>query len=139
MRLTLPRVGEGNTKGEDVAEFKIPDAQLSDIVGMAIMQTLTADTRETLIKEAIRHLLAPKEGGGYGNRTSPLQDAFNCAIRLRAEAVIMEQVSGDTEVGQRIKALVAEVVERAMVGEGREKLVSSMVEAFAQGFKIREY
>lgn len=73
----------------------IPVGELQALVGKAILESLSADTRATILEEAIKYLITPRtKDDGYGRSTivaaSPLQLAFNQAIERLSREVADE-------------------------------------------------
>ena len=109
-------------------DIKLDDAAMKDIVSAAIMQTMTAENRDTLIRAAITNLISPVSRGNYGSQnTSPLQDAFNYAVRNVAEKLVTEMLQDDAGLKGQIRNLVTAAMEQITNDdERREKLVSRL-------------
>lgn len=75
-------------------DITIPTSELQGLVGKAILDSLSADTKETILAAAIDYLIAPREfKGDYGRtetKPSPLQLAFNRAVESLAHDVARE-------------------------------------------------
>ena len=105
-----------------MVEINIDDDKMKGIVAEAVLQTLDAESRASLIKAAILHLLTPLAQGAYG-RASPLQEAFNRAVSSVAHDMARELVEKDDALMAQITKLYAEASERLFQEEGREKMV----------------
>lgn len=72
----------------------IPTGELQVLVGKAIIDSLSEQTKETIFAAAIDHLIAPRtRDNGYGRKEetpSPLQIAFNQAVENLARDVAKE-------------------------------------------------
>lgn len=76
-----------------MTEIKIPEGELSSVLGHAILQSLSEDTKETMIRGALEYLLEKPPSTGYGARqASPLQEAFNNAIHRITNEMVYELV-----------------------------------------------
>lgn len=110
-------------------ELKLSDDQLKSLVSEAILNAINQEQRAILIKEAIQHLLQPKDGSGYhGQRMSPLQDSFNIAVQRVAHDICRDALENNADIKEQIRALVAESFRKALVDER-----SSTVERVTEG------
>jgi hypothetical protein len=113
-------------------EIKVDGAMLHDVVSAAILRSLDERQREDMIKAAIASLLTPKDSYGGSRRATPLQDAFFSAMRTVAERICTETLANDAAVAVRIKALIAEALERVLVDK-RENMIDKLAVAIAAG------
>ena len=120
-------------------ELKFNDAQMGEMIGAAVMQQLTQESRDLLIKNAITHLLTPAGNSVYGSKAiSPLQEQFNYQVTNFARKFIEEQLVGDSELLDRLKAVVVEATNKVFLTEDtRTKLVNKMADAIVAGFGDR--
>lgn len=64
-----------------MTELKIPVEELSTVLNKAILDSLSAETKERLIEGALQYMLTAPATGRYGEKEpSPLQRAFNQAL-----------------------------------------------------------
>ena len=121
-----------------VMKLDIPEDQFGALVGAAVMQIVTQENRDALIKEAIAHLLAPSEVHSYGARKrSPLQAAFDFAVQERAREFISQTL--DEKLKEQVKAVVEEALMKAFDIERRHKLIDNIADAIAKGFAVDRY
>lgn len=115
----------------------IPQEQWAAIVGSAVMQSITDENRDTLIKEAVTHLLTPQKHSAFGRQRTPLQEAFDLALQQKATEYIREQFEG--ELGEQVKTLVQEAVVKAFESERRSELVVNITAAVVKAFRMDGY
>lgn len=118
-------------------QLDLKDDQLKAIIGEAILRSIDEKSRDTLIKSAIEHLIAPQQPhNGYGNkRPSILEEAFQRQVSYVADQLIREILEKDDTLKERIKALIAEAAEKALTGEG---LVDKVSAAIVTGLTTKE-
>lgn len=119
-------------------DLKLDPETLKDVVSAAILKSLDEGKRDALIEGAIKYLLTPQGGSGYHKAESPLQTAFNQAVHVVAIQIAKETLEKDATVSANIQALLTEAFTKVM-GENREKTVSSIADAIVTGLTKREY
>jgi hypothetical protein len=111
-------------------ELKIPEDQMRSLVAGAVMQTLTSESRENLIKTAImEHLLKPsgkRRNSWDPPPQTPLQQAFNNAVYKVAQDVCEEMLKKDDTLKKQVESLYADACKQVFEGEGRQKLVYTL-------------
>ena len=111
-------------------DVRLNDDTMKDIIAKAVIDTLTPEKREELISAAIKALLTPSTSTGiYGNQPkSPLQDAFDTAVRSVANEVAREQIMANTELRAKIKDMIGEAWLKLVANESGivEKLASAL-------------
>lgn len=117
-----------------MANINLPEDQMQQIVSAAILQTVTAENRDILIKDAITRLITP-ESSGYGKKLSLLQIAFNNAIHAQAEKIIADTLDTDEQIKTLIKDIVTEAFDKAFNSEKRESLILSMASSIASSWQ----
>jgi hypothetical protein len=122
-------------------KLQLTDDNLKAIMSEAIMTALTEEQRAVLIKGALQYLLTAPPSSGYNSRppTTPIQDAFNEAVRKVAFKVCEEAVSADGELKRQIDTLVADVAKRAFAEDRREKLITKMADAVTSALTGERY
>jgi len=116
-----------------MANLNLPDDQMREIVSAAILQTVTAENRDTLITEAIANLLRPNSSG-YGSKTSLLQEAFNFAVNQKARQILTEMLNTDEKIKAQVSGVIAKAAEKAFNEERKEQMIDSMARAIATAF-----
>lgn len=119
-------------------DIKLDPETLKDVVSAAILKSLDDTKRDALIESAIKYLLTPQGGSAYNKAESPLQMAFNNAVHGVAIQIAKETLEKDATVNANIQALLTEAFTKVM-GENREKTVSSISDAIVKGLTHREY
>lgn len=105
------------------------DQQLGAIVSKAIIDALTPEAQAELLTEAVRSLIAPRDG--YDSRTSPLQDAFNGAIREIASAKAREIIAADVRISEKLRDMVVAAWVKAIGNEDKviDRIASAITSA----------
>lgn len=80
----------------DNTTITLPLDEMRVLMGKAILDSLSAEAREKLLQEALNYLLvAPPTQRGYGEQKSPIQYAFDEAVRQLAteiaQSIVAEQ------------------------------------------------
>jgi hypothetical protein len=118
-------------------DIKIPQEQWGAMIGAAVMASVTQENRDALIQEAIKFLITG-ERNSYGN-ISPLQQAFNQAVRHEALKVIEADATANSELTKLVRGVISDAVEKIVVGERREKLVDKVADAIVAGLSLDRY
>lgn len=92
---------------------------LAVVASKAIFDQLPDEQREKILKQAVTFLLTPDtRNRSYGvPGTTPLQDAFNTAIREAAFKAVREQVENDPDLNDAIRKLLGPLIDGALKGE----------------------
>jgi BMFP domain-containing protein YqiC len=115
-------------------DLKIDTPQLRELLAEAVMASMDQVKREALIQGAVQHLLA-KSNDSY-NRTSPIEQAFQYAVRDVATKLANDMLTNDKEVEAKLRGLVNEALERLMT-TNREATVTKLADAIAAGMAYR--
>jgi hypothetical protein len=112
--------------------------QVKELVSAAIMQGITTDQRNILIKSAIEYLITPpKKENFYGrDPVSPLQEAFNNGIYTAAQVIAREVVASDPAVQEKIRALLNDALVNVFETH-REQTIDSLASAITAGLAYR--
>lgn len=90
------------------SELKLDGEAIAPLVHKAILDSITTDQRDELVRRAIEHLLVTPPRAQYGApQAAPLTEAFNTAIRSVAWKVVKDQIETDPEVQARILEMVS--------------------------------
>lgn len=116
--------------------FKLDDAALREATAQAMVGVLTPETRAKILESAIQSLLAPvKTGYGYGQREmSPIQAAFENAVRDLAFAEARRMVNEDPTLKERMTALLRASADKLLASD-QHKMANSIADAFARALK----
>jgi hypothetical protein len=104
-----------------------PEEKWGELVGAAVLSQITEQDRNSLVAAAIRKLLEPESGGGYGNKRTPLQIAFEDAVRAKATQICAEYVEANAK--DKIRSVLSDALDRAFDGEKRDLLVRNIADA----------
>lgn len=100
------------------ANITIPADAMREVVAKAILDSLTGDQKEALIASALNYLTtSPPNNRGFGapDQPSPLQVAFNTAVREAAVEVVKEVVHDELAV--RVREVVLQKVADAVTAD----------------------
>lgn len=106
--------------------LSIPEDELNVILGKAILDTLTPDTRDKIITTAIAQLNKLPEGRYGSDRRTPLQVAFENGVERLTNSLI-EDVLKESEHYQRIKTEVAAMIAAFPAVESDPELKAKIV------------
>lgn len=125
------------------AKITIPEDAVTAAVHKAILESLDEDTRVNIISQAITWLnTAGERQGYYGMRdkaNTPLQDAFQIAMRQATMTVVDDMIRNDEEVRtfvqNELRTMVADFsrqMDSASVHELRSVIIEAMVNHLAE-------
>lgn len=117
-------------------KLDIASEQWTQLVGAAVMQTVTDENRDALVKEAIVHLLSPdKAYSAYGRDRSPLQKAFDDAVREHAAKHVGEILN--EKLNTKVREVVEEALVKAFSEARRARLVENIADSIVKAFRIQ--
>lgn len=110
-------------------KLELSDEQIQSAVSAAILQGISQENRDVLIKSAIEHLITPpnKESYQTSPSPSPLQAAFNHAVSDIARNMCHEELKKDSAVKEKIREIIAKAVEKMTLNE--EKIAAELANA----------
>lgn len=116
--------------------IQLDDAQLSAVISKAVLDAMSGENRDTLIRTAVTEILTRKVSDRYGARTQ-MEEAFASACSKVAERIALEEMN-KTENLAKVRAVVVAGVDKALgdITVGGGTLASKMVEAIAE--KVRQ-
>lgn len=93
--------------------FSINDDMMRAAVAKALLESVTPETRDELMKQAVADLMKPQKTERYGEAApSMLQSAFNTAARQVAEDVARKWLAEDEAFKTQIQTLMHEVSDK---------------------------
>ena len=102
-----------------------------------LFESLEQSARDALIKEALESLVK-RPVGTYGERAaSPLQQAFNTAVRLVAIEIVNQVVTESAEFHTKVRQLVESAVADAMNDDTEVKRAIANAVADALSKRVR--
>ena len=119
-----------------MVEMNLDSEALKTVVATAILEQLTPEKRDDLIKQAVVHLIDPPEKErGYGARETktPLQAAFDHAAAGIARDVIQEFLAKDSQTRAKIEAVVQTGIMKAFeerAAETSDAIASAVIQVF---------
>lgn len=86
-----------------MAQFEIPDTEIQGMLATRIMDSLSAETKEKLIAEALKFLTTkPSSRNYYATNNTPLEDAFDRALTKLANQ-LADEVVAESPVAQQVR------------------------------------
>lgn len=126
-----------------MAEVKLDDSTMRDVITAAILKTLTEESKALLIQQAIASLLTPIPKRDAFDRTpekTKLQEIFDRAAYSTAIEVVRAAFNEDERVKTSMRELVAKGLEKALEdGELPGKLASIISEVFSKAASGSRY
>lgn len=113
--------------------LKLDGEALSQLASAQILAQLTAEEKKGILEQAVRFLLTPQRGN-WGSGKTPLQDAFEMAIKGTAVQVARGIIEGSPEIQERVRQMVAEAYEIALV-ERRDATVQLIAESITAAMR----
>lgn len=113
-------------------EIKIESDAMQAIVSKAILEGIDAGQRQAILEQAVGALIKPQGGDRYGHdKSTPLQDAFDAAVRGVVHEVAREVVTDNPELRAKVRALVEEAMAAALDkgSDLRERVASAVAGA----------
>lgn len=121
-----------------MAGVNISDDVLQQIVAKAIVEAMTPEKRDELIKAALVTLIQPQKDR-YGSSTkSQLQEVFEVEVRKVTHEVIRAALETDTGIRAQIDGVFRDALAKAF-GEGREKMVGKIADQITEGLKLDRF
>jgi hypothetical protein len=99
-----------------------PEA-VAGIATAAIFDSLSHESRESIVKQAVEHLLTPEKSrtSTYGSVSkTPLQLAFDQAISQVAFKVVKEKIESDPRIQEKIEELLGPLLLGALAAESSQ-------------------
>lgn len=114
-------------------EIKLDAEAVAGIASAAIFDSLSQESRDSVIKQALQHLLTPEENRGrFGPGETPLQQAFNQAVQAAAYRIVREKIENDQQVQEGILKLLGPLLISSMEAEAEANFDSSLAETLGK-------
>lgn len=97
-------------------EIKLDIDAVAGIASAAIFDAMSQDVRDSVIKQAIEFLITPEQER-FGTGKTPLQNAFDSAIRDASYKIVRDQIANNPEVEKGILELLGPLLTSAMNAE----------------------
>lgn len=107
----------------------LSDEQLNTVVTAAVMQSISGESRDKLVQQAIAELLKRNNSGRFDNK-SPLENALANAVQSVARTLIEQKLTSDAEFIARIDGLIVDAV-RKLTETDRPALVDKMAKSLS--------
>lgn len=100
--------------GSGYIKLDLSDISMDKLVTEAILNKLTEEDKNILIKGALKYLITKPESTGYGGRKrdSPLELAFNRAVSDIAYKVAEEHLAEGTDARQQLRDVITKGYEK---------------------------
>ena len=108
----------------------INDETMQAIVSKAILEGISEEQKLSLVEQAVKFLITAPPSTSYGSRTepTPLQEAFNTAVR-RASYAVVEELVKDEEISTAIDAGIRKALVNEMSQQTDDWLRDTIVTA----------
>lgn len=121
-----------------MGDIKLDPEIMQQVIGKAILEAIPQDQRNNILKDAIDYLLTPIRSTYSSNIESPLQSAYNSALRKLAEQECRTLLENNDSVHKKIQELISEGVVRALA-DNRDKLINKITSVVCDGLFGKGY
>jgi hypothetical protein len=112
------------------------DSAMNAIFSAAVMQAMSQENKDALIKDAIVHLTEEKKNSWGRPDPSALKTAFNQAAEKVAYQHLAAMLENDEGFTTQIKAMVVEATNKVFASpENREQCLRAMVSAMVRAIE----
>lgn len=118
-------------------DLRVDDDAMKALVAKSIVDGLTPEMREKLIKDAITNLLT-KGSDGYSKK-APIEQAFNNAVEQEARRYAGEVLTSDPKFQQQLQSLFADVAAKLFATETRDDLVAGIAQTITRALTKDRY
>lgn len=98
-------------------ELKLDSEAMGKLASKAIFDEMSEETRNNILKEAVKHLLTPKLERGHGYGKTPLMLAFERGLEIAAFQAVQERIASDPQVKSAIQDMLGIVINAALDAE----------------------
>lgn len=124
--------------------LSISDETLREAMAGALLQTLTPDARDSLIAQAIQHLMTQPMRDDYGRKTAigvpPLVEAVQRAASVEANRIVNEMLNSNEAFKAKVRVFVEEVVGGMLDDpEFRQPIVEAFVHALSEAMRKQSW
>lgn len=112
----------------------VAEAELNELLGKAILESLSQDSRDQIITAAVKHLNEPSSGYG-SDRKTPLQRAFDQGVERLTHSLIedvLKESDHYQQVRSEVAALIAQFPSVESDPELKPKIVTLILEHVAE-------
>jgi predicted RNase H-like nuclease len=120
-----------------MSEIKIESDAMQAIVSKAILEGIDADQKQAILEQAVAALIKPRGERGYGKPepTTPLQDAFDMAVRRVVNEVANEVIADNSDLRDKVREMVVQAMSDTLKDPGT-KLQGAVREAVAENLVV---
>jgi len=110
---------------------KVDGEQLEEVLHAAVLQSLSGQAQEALVKYVVDYLCRKPTGSGYGPQSvSPLLSAVLSAAQRVADKIITERLEKDPEFAKWLDELYIEAFKQ--IENKRESVISEITSAMSR-------
>lgn len=113
--------------------FDLDDAAIRAATATALLTAMSSESRDRLIKQAIQAVLDPSPHA-WDKGKSPLEQAFERAVRDAVEAEARRLVAEEATIQARLQSLVRAATEK-MLSADPERMAQRMADAFIDSLR----
>jgi len=119
--------------------MNVDNETMKIVMAKAILDSMTNEARDELLSKAVTDFITKKEGGAFGTKVTPLEEAFAYATRQVAREAIKKKLD-EPEFKTLITSAVNEAITKAFEEKGkRDKLIENMAHSVAAAFRVESY
>lgn len=119
--------------------LNLGEDQMRAIVAEAIVSKLDDDARKSLIQQAVEKLLTPEQTWqSHGRKQSPLEVAFESAVRSLTFDVAREYIASHPEIKEQIENVLGAALVKLTQQDGRVRDTVAAAVASALESKLAE-
>lgn len=118
--------------------MQFDQATLSTLATKAILDSMTQEHKDQLLARAVAGLFEPNTPNGYStDKRTKFEAAFDDALGFAVQRIMRELVA-EERFQAAIRPLIEAAVEKALLGENRDRLASVFEQAIDAGLmKLR--
>lgn len=118
-------------------EIKLDDPKMQEVISAAILKEIDDSSREVMIAKALKFIMEKPSKGQYGySEVSPLEQAFNNAVREVAIKVAFKELEENVDLKNKLKDLLNKSVNELI--ENETSTVRVIADAIADAMKKRD-
>ncbi len=108
--------------------IQLTDKDLGEQIQAALLLSISEEAKNKMIGDAVKWMVVP-DSGGYGNKKTPLQEAFQYAMQRAANDIISAEFANPES--EASKALTG-IIQLALAKMKDESSYETIAESFAK-------
>jgi hypothetical protein len=108
--------------------LKIEDTQIKAALSEAILSSITAESRDAMLREALANVLAPVKATTYQKAgPSLVEEAFGNSVGIFARKVVHELVNNDPDIRRQVEAVIRELLVKLLDQTATTDALANMI------------